>query len=463
MRNLICYCLFLSLLIISCNNPPKPGPDQGGPVIGQPAVVGAVLTQVPYTVSLSNPVELATDSVQSYVIAEWDGYWLIVGGRINGFHGTGGSGSTFPVRYANEEFILYQPSSQRRWSAPLPAAYKDQLSSTNMPYYQDDATLWVAGGYGCVSANPGAPCNYRTYPNLTAINIPMVISSILNGGDPSPFIATLEDPRFAVTGGMIRKINDNYYLVMGQNYDTIYVNGITGQYTEEIRRYNATFVGQTITVTNYQAIQNAEFHRRDLNVLEAVRTDRSVGINVFAGVFKPNAQFGTAWTNPVLIDEDASGATTYKIDTFTQQFNAYDCGHILMFDTGTNTMYTTLLGGITNAGLDASGKVVPPNGFLPFSKYISTIAQYSDGSTKEYPQASPLLPGFIGASGDLVLNGALPKMSGTTTVLDYAQLPAGDNLIGWYYGGINSTAEQTNAVSNPSFASATIYEVHLMK
>jgi len=451
------------MLIISCDVQNKPNSGSGGPVIGAPEVEVEIPTQVPYTVSLSNPVELATDSIQSYAIAEWDGYWLIVGGRVNGFHGTGGAGSTFPVRYANQEFIVYQPASGRRWSAPLPDAFKNQLSSTNMPYYQDDATLWIAGGYGCVSAAPGDPCDYRTYPNLTALNIPRVLAAILNGGDPSPFIATLEDPRFAVTGGMIRKMGSNFYLVMGQNYDTIYVNGITGQYTEEIRRYNATFVGQTINVTNYQAIQDAQFHRRDLNVLDAVRADGSIGINVFAGVFKPNDQFGTAWDHPVLIDEDGSGATTYRVDTFTQQFNAYDCGHILMFDNTTKTMYTTLLGGITNAGLDASGKVVAPDGFLPFSKYISTIAQYSDGSTKEYPQASPLLPGFIGASGDLVLNDALPKISGTTTVLDYAQLPAGDNLIGWYYGGINSTAEQTNAVSNPSFASATIYEVHLTK
>ncbi len=460
--------LFLAMLLGSCGNDDKKPPISDDDVLegggGQtPAVT--ILKNAPFTVSLTNPKELATDSVQSYVLGEWNGYWLIVGGRINGFHGTGGPDRTFPVRYSNEQFIVYNQGTSQRWAAPLPTAYKAQLSSTNMPYYQDGNTLWMAGGYGCADQS-NAPACYQTYPNLTAINTSGLIQAIVGGQTTGldSFVTTLEDTRFQVTGGMINKIGNNFYLVMGQNYDTIYINGVTGKYTQEIRRYNATLADNVISISNYTAIEDPQFHRRDLNVLEAVRANGQIGINVFAGVFQPNADLGLPWPNPVLIDQDPTGNTTYKVDTaFTQQFNAYDCGHVLLFDSATKTMFTNLIGGITNAGLDASGKVIPPVGFLPFSKYVSTIAQYSNGVTVEYPQASPLLPGFIGASGDLILNPAMPIYSGSSGVIDYAKLPSGDNLVGWFYGGINSTAEQTNAVSNPSFASATIYEVHLTK
>lgn len=60
---------------------------------------------------------------------------------------------------------------------------------------------------------------------------------------------------------------------------------------------------------------------------------------------------------------------------------------------------------------------------------MSTIAQFPNGVTREYPQASPLLPGFIGGSGDVILAPGIPIM------------PAGDNFIGWFYGSIYRTTK----------------------
>lgn len=448
-----------ALMVVACRPTEKP------PVDPEPELVVEIPNAAPFTLSLSNPQELAKDSLQSYALGEWNGYWLIVGGRTNGFHGTGGQARTFPTKYANTQLVVYNRASGQRWSAPIPAAYSQQLSSTNMPFLQDGTTLWIAGGYGCKDNTSKAPC-YNTYPYLTAINVEGMVKAISSGQTTNlgQYVSSIEDNRFQVTGGVMRKLGNNFYLVMGQNYDTIYVGGINGQYTEEIRRFNLALNNGAITVSNYQTWTDPQFHRRDLNVAEAVRPNGQPGINVWAGVFQPNAQFGLPWPNPVLIDQDAGGNTSYRVDTsFSQQFNAYDCGHVLLFDNNSQTMFTVLIGGIANAGLDANGKVVPPNGFLPWSKYVSTIAQFPNGVTREYPQASPLLPGFIGGSADVILAPGIPIMPGTTTVIDYAKLPAGDNLVGWLYGGIYSTAEQTNAVSNPSFASATIYEVHLNK
>ncbi|MFK8161252.1 MAG: hypothetical protein AB8H12_02210 [Lewinella sp.] len=452
---LLLVCLFSACIW------PRPTP---GPVVSPVEMVTQPLT-LPYSISLSNPVQMQ-DSLQSFALAEYNGYWLIVGGRTSGFHGTGGPDRTFPVKHANKQFIVYQPTTGNRWAAPLPAAHAEQLSSTNMPFVQDGNTLWLTGGYGCMNQSSHAPC-YQTYDLLTAIDVPGMINALIaeQTSDLGQFITSIQDARFQVTGGVMAKMNDYFYLVMGQNYDTIYVNGITGQYTEEIRRFQAEVSNGAIAISDYSSVQNPVFHRRDLNVLEAVRPDGTVGLNVLAGVFQPNAQGGAAWPHPVLIDEDPNtGRIAYRHDTsFTQNWNAYDSGNVLLYDAASKTMYTSLLGGITGITFDENGKPWNGAGFLPWSKYVSTVVQFPDGTTKEYPQYSPALPGFIGAAGDMVLNPAVPLVAGTKGVIDYAKLPSGDNLVGWFYGGIISTAVQSNAVSDPTFSSSAIYEVHLSK
>jgi len=447
-------CLFFAGCKVTTTGPSNPE-----------VIMEVTPTALPYTITLSNPVQLQ-DSLQSFCFAEYQGYWFMVGGRTNGFHGTGGSGRTFPVKHANKQFIVYQPSTQKRWAAPLPAEFAEQLSSTNMPFVQDGGTLWITGGYGCSDQSSRAPC-YETYDRLLAIDLQKMIGAITarSTGNLDQYISSIQGPRFQVTGGVMAKIGDYLYLVMGQNYDTIYVNGITGQYTEEIRRFKAQATPPTISITDYSAVQNAQFHRRDLNVLEAVRPNGNIGLNVLAGVFQPNAALGAPWPHPVLIDQDPSSQQmTYQVDTkFSQVWNAYDCGNVLFFDTGTRTMYTSLLGGITSKTFGPDGKIDPAAGFLPWSKYASTVAQYPNGETKEYPQFSPSLPGFVGASGEVILNPSMPLIPGSKSVIDYARLPSGDNLVGWLYGGIISTGTQTNAVSLPSFSSSTVYEVHINK
>lgn len=456
------YILPLSLLAVIILGGCKPQQITTPPV----TATVEVPAKAPYTVSLTNPVQMGTDSLQSYVIAETNGKWLTFGGRTNGFHGTGGPNRTFPASYANTLFRVYDPVSKQRWTAPYPARYAAQLSSTNMQYWYDGEILWVAGGYGC-SDGSSQPACYQTFPSLLAIRAAPLVNAIIAGETTflDGYITALEDPRFQVTGGVLRKLDNNFYLVMGHNYDTIYVNGITGKYTEEIRRFNLRLSGGAIQVSNYTTLTDPQFHRRDLNVLEACRPGGQPALNVWGGVFTPNSQQGEPYFNPILIDQDpATGATSYRVDnSFAQQFNLYECGNVLLYDSNTQTMYTSMIGGITDKILDANGNIIPGQGFMPWSKWVTTIAQFPNRQTVEYPQAKPILPGFVGANADIILNHRLPMMLGTTRVIDFAALPAGDNLIGWMYGGILSTAPQMNVVSNPSFALATIYEVHIQK
>jgi hypothetical protein len=436
-------------------------------VVTQPGLANVQIpAQAPYTVSLQNPVQMGTDSLQSYVIAEVAGKWLTFGGRTNGFHGTGGANRTFPTSYANTLFRVYDPVTKQRWTASYPARYAAQLSSTNMQYWLDEGILWVAGGYGC-SDGSSSPACYETFPSLLAIEVAPLVQAIMRGETAflDGYITSLRDERFRVTGGVLRKLGSNFYLVMGHNYDTIYVNGISGKYTEEIRRFNLRRQSGAIEVSNYTTIKDPQFHRRDLNVLEACRPGGQPGLNVWGGVFTPNSQQGEPYLNPILIDQNpSSGATSYRVDySFQQQFNLYECANVLLYDRASQAMYTSMVGGITNKFLDAGGNIIPGQGFMPWSKWVTTIGQFANGQTVEYPQANPILPGFIGANCDIILNHNLPIMPGTTRVIDYAALPAGDNLIGWMYGGILSTAPQMNVVSNPSFALATIYEVHIRK
>jgi hypothetical protein len=100
---------------------------------------------------------------------------------------------------------------------------------------------------------------------------------------------------------------------------------------------------------------DSPFHRRDLNVVDAIRPDGSRGITVYGGVFTKTAG---PWVNPVYIDQDPKGKITLTLDQkFEQKVSQYDCPHLLMYDPATRTMFTTLFGGISFYYYNKEGKL----------------------------------------------------------------------------------------------------------
>jgi hypothetical protein len=474
MKRIYIVYLLLVLVASSCAQQGMKG------VRGNRSVVlTAVATQQdsiasPYTIELVDTKVKYAPGLQSYGMAVQGQQWLLVGGRTNGFHGTADSSSAFPTRYSNKNMFVIDMAAQKTYQLAIPAAYKLQLQSTNMACIQDGDYLYCAGGYGSTCATDSPGC-YQTFPNLTAINVPAAITAITSGDTAAlaNAITTITDEHMRVTGGALRKIGDWFYLVMGQNYNQQYKGAVTGIYTEQVRKFNITNTNGQLSISNYIAydapwdtIYKEQFHRRDLTVAQTIMDDGSAGISVYGGVF--TVKGGSGYQNPVYISQDNEGNTAFALDMgFAQKLNLYECATVVMYDSTTQNLYTSLIGGITYYYYDKFGILQESNllNFLPFSNNVTTIVRSGSASSRtsvEYPQQTPALPGYIGSDAEFIPAGNLPKYNHMEKVLDYAQLPAGKTLIGWMYGGILSTANQSNGF-NPTYANNRIYEVYIVK
>ncbi|HEX2092194.1 MAG TPA: hypothetical protein VHG28_07310, partial [Longimicrobiaceae bacterium] len=430
--------------------------------------------QLPFTFTVrAAEVQPGAPGLQSFALAEADSLWLLVGGRRNGFHLTSSRQSTFPSQWANDSLYVVDVAGARTWRAPLPARYRFLLRVNNMQYYQEGDTLYFVGGYGSNCDTDDRTC-YQTYPNLTAIHVPSVVRGV-QARDARAIeagITTVQDERMRVTGGGLRKIGDTYYLVLGQNYDSIYKGAYTGKYTHQVRTFR---IGRSAdgapSILDYRAYVDprgrdsaSQWHRRDLNVVETVEPGGSVGIAVYGGVFTPN---GGAWVNPMYVsDPPGADQATVSVDQrFAMRMSQYECAQVLMYDPVSRTMYTTLLGGIslwyypegTNRLVRSSG-----DNFLPWIQAITTLARDRNGVTTEVVQpASMQMPARLGANAVFVPARNLATWHGTHEVLDYSELPGGDRvLVGWMYGGIRATADQASQIT-PTDANDTVYEVWL--
>ena len=97
--------------------------------------------------------------VQSFAVASYDQYLLIVGGRTEGLHKRRPFES-FANAGSNRELILFDRSKLQSVHFDvniLDYPYRDQFQSTNMAFWQDGDRLILAGGYGYVVLEP----NYR--------------------------------------------------------------------------------------------------------------------------------------------------------------------------------------------------------------------------------------------------------------------------------------------------------------
>lgn len=432
------------------------------------SVAGTPADSAPFTITLVEVTGANTPALQSFVFGQANGLWLMTGGRTNGFHGTSDNESTFPTKYSNTNMFVYDPVANKQYKMAIPEAYALQLQSTNMNYCQDGDYLYCIGGYGSNCATDSPDC-YQTFPNLTAINVPKAIAAIQAGNatDLAAAINSITDDRMQVTGGALHKLGDWFLLTVGQNYNTIYKGGITGIYTEQVRKFKITNTDGVPAITDYQAIdcpfptaedEFNQFHRRDLTVAEAVLEDGAAGLTIFGGVF---TKHGGAYANPISIGN--SGNLYILHDEFSQKFNLYECANIPMYDATTQMMYTVLLGGISDYYYDKNGTLMPGNPLnaLPFSNHVTTVVSKNGGAMVEYPQQTPALPAFIGSDAEFVPDASLALYQNSEGIIDFSKLPTtGSVTLGVMYGGILATAQQSSEF-NPTYASNKIYKVVL--
>jgi hypothetical protein len=411
----------------------------------------------PFNVSLE-PMNIPNlGGIQAYAFGQHNGKWLIVGGRLDGLHRRQPF-AAFDVAGNNNQLIVIDPVTAQKWSAPissLSVTLQEQLSSTNMEFYQEGIYLYVLGGYGFTAVTSAR----KTFENLTAIDVPSTIDAVINGTTITPFFRQVFDNEFAVTGGHLKKINSTFYLVGGNRFDGNY-NPMgnptyTQVYTDAIRKFTLYDDGTNLTITHLPTITDAtNLHRRDYNAVSQILPTGEQGITVFSGVFQPTIDL--PFLNCVNID-----SANYSVNNaFQQYYNHYHCAVLPLYSLANNQMHTVFFGGIAQY-YDSSGVLVQDNN-VPFVKTIARVSRDASGAMAEYKLPIEM-PSLLGTGAEFIPVLDVPHYPNEVFKLD--ELTADSTLVGYIYGGISSTAANiffTNTGTQSS-ASSQIFKVYVVK
>jgi hypothetical protein len=414
-------------------------------------VYGQYGTLPPFTISLEAVIGASLPGVHSYAFAQSGDKWLIIGGRTNGLHGIN-SNDGFPPESKNNNVIVIDTNTWSFYSASLdqlPLNISDPMRSTNMEYIQDGNYLYMIGGFGYDSI----ASMYVTFPKLTAVHIDNMIDAVINAQPIASHIRQVTDTNFAVCGGELGKLGNDYYLCFGHNFGGRYTDPptplFTQEYTEQIRKFNLTDNGTNITLSNFNYLTDTNnFHRRDLNVGPVVLPDGSFALEAYGGVFKKTENM--PFREPITITPSGTNVNM----AYQQVMSHYTCANIPIFDSLTGNMYSTFFGGISLYRYSHAINFAVPDSLIPFIDDITTMTTFANGTVEEAVLPVPL-PDLLGSNAKFVLNKNVSHYA--NEVIRLRDLPNTRILAGYMFGGIR--AEQGNFGS--SAANDTIYRIYL--
>lgn len=432
-------------------------------------VFAILCLQVPFLSAQNLPFEiylepLAIDQLgglQSYAFGQTESKWLILGGRLDGLHRRQ-PWASFDLAGHNNQLWVVDPATNEVWTAPLsslPTAIQEQLSATNMEFYQQGDYLYCLGGYG-YSATQN---DHITFDKLTAIQVPAVVEAIINGSSFHSYFRQITDMAFQVTGGRLRMINDTFFLLGGQKFMGRYNPigpdhgpGFEQEYTNAIRSFKLQDDGTTISITHFSPqVDSVNLHRRDYNAEPQIFPDGTPGITMFSGVFQPDVDL------PYLNAVHVSASGYVVAENFEQLYNHYHCPSIPLYDAQKNDMYTLFFGGIAQFYRQDGLLIKDDN--VPFVKTVAAIVRKEDGTMQE--QTLPVeMPALLGAGAEFIPLDNLPKFDNGVFDLN-AFSPDSSLLLGYIYGGINSSEPNIFFINTgeESFASSGVFKVFLKK
>ncbi|HEX6040378.1 hypothetical protein [Longimicrobium sp.] len=418
---------------------------------------------LPFTVQLRSVTLPDMPALHSFAVAQNGGEWLLLTGRRSGLHSIDTTlVNAFPVTGANDSVYVVNPGRQQVWRASvrsLPDSIADALTVTNANAYQDGRWLYLIGGYGHDSRTD----SMVTFPTLLAVDVPAMINAVKSGGSLAGTVTRRSDFSWKVTGGQLNKLDGRFYLVMGQRFDGLYSadpgnwDQFTQIYTERIQVGHITpppslaFTAETVITGDVNAWAR-NFHRRDLNVVGAFDPQGSRRLAVYGGVFVPGQD--AAYRVPVYV----SGNTATVDSSFFQAMSQYDAASLLLYDRARRAMYTTLFGGISLYSYDNERKQLHIDTGLPFIDDVSVIAVDASGTRQwAFPWT---LPELLGADARVILEEQGLQMDAETEVVYLDALPGNAaTRVGWLYGGIQSSAPQTDDQQAQTRASNRVFEV----
>lgn len=291
----------------------------------------------PYDVVITPVVIPGLPGLHSYAFGQHNGKWLIIGGRKDGLHARQPF-NAFPGSQNNTDIYVVDVATQQTWTASLNTltiGLKEQLQSTNMNFYQDGNALFIIGGYAfATSAN-----DYITYDKLTSVDVPNLITAVINGTSISSYFKQITNTSFAITGGQLGKIGNEYYLIGGHRFDGRYnpMNGpsFTQTYSNQIRKFEIDNSGSQLSISNYSEVTDAvHLHRRDYNLLPQVFPNGELGYTISSGVFQINADL------PFLYPVDIKASGYFPQTSFNQYLSNYHSGKACLYDSTLNNMHS---------------------------------------------------------------------------------------------------------------------------
>lgn len=431
-------------------------------------ILAAALFISNFTYSQTAPFEISIEpmtisglgGIQSFAFGQHNGKWLIVGGRLDGLHRRQPF-AAFDIAGHNNQLIVVDPVTEQKWSAPLtslPTSFQEQLSSTNMEFFQEGDYLYCLGGYG-YSATAG---DHTTYSNLTAIKVSDVINAVINNTSLTAYFRQITDAQFQVTGGSLKKIDSTYYLLGGQKFIGRYNPmgpthgpGFIQEYTNSIRKFNLSDNGTTIAINHLNSfVDPANLHRRDYNAESQILPNGDEGITMFSGVFQQTADL--PFLNSVTID---SGAYTVN-NTFQQYYNHYHCPTLPIYSALENEMHTVFFGGIAQF-YDSLGVLVQDNN-VPFVNTIARVTRDSAGNMAEY-KLPIVMPALLGSGAEFIPSSTFPQYNNEVFKLD--SVTTDSILIGYIFGGISSSQPNIFFINNgtQSTANNQLFKVYIKK
>ncbi|MDQ3020763.1 MAG: T9SS type A sorting domain-containing protein [Bacteroidota bacterium] len=412
-------------------------------------IIKSQQTTEPYSIELERIFMPGSPSIHSFAFAESNGKWLFIGGRTNGLHGFS-AGDAFPKQYANKNIFVVNPNTSQTWSrnifSDISYTIADPFRSTNMQHFQDGNKLYIIGGYGFDSISGG----FVTFSTLTVIDVEQVIQAVSTGASVSNYIRQITDSRMQVCGGELQKLGEYFYLVGGHKFTGYYHPFDNEQvYSDQIKKFKILDDGINLSVANYSASTDTiEFHRRDMNVVPAIKPD---GISHYAilygGVFRHGVDL--PFLNPVYIDA-AGNVVDYSFD---QKMSQYTCSYLSAFNVNDGSMHTTFFGGMSVYYYNEITQMQVYDSLVPFIDDITTLTKNASGVSDELISVTKM-PTFLGTNARFIFNEAVPHFNNKVIKLNEL---TGRTFAGYIYGGIRALLPN----NTPSFPSDYILKVYI--
>ena len=430
-------------------------------------------TALPFQLEIEQASFSLETGLQGHAAGIYNGLWLLIAGRTNGLHGFDNHGNNFPVLFQNKTVYLVDPLCGRIWSRSLtePSADLSQeeidiLSVTAAQFFQKGKTLYLVGGYGINSVTG----QMETMPTLTVIDLPKMIEWVKTGKPSAKkSIRQTVSPFLQVTGGFLFQDNDHdpFLLMLGQDFEGLYLPSSNGIYTEQIRAFWVNDDGKHLSITPQESRKKVpDYRRRDLNIVPIIHNQKTSYV-AFAGVFTLE---GGVWTVPIAIypDGESCEPDPQAAKTFKQAMNHYNCPTFGLYSSKENEMFVVFPGGIS-FGFFEDGEFETDEED-PFINQVTTIkidrhncyTQYLMEGEYPYLISTGSNPGnqlLFGAEAQFFPAADVPLFR--NGVIDLDKLPSTPIVIGYIAGGIMSTLSNTNTMSD-STASPYVFTVKLV-